>query len=116
MMGNPNKIIQEASIKICGTEVQRVEVFKYLCSILGRKKNAQMQTLFGQLNIVVKIKRGKIRCAGHVQGMPESRSVKKRFLRKLDGRRRRGRPRKRWIDDVEVGRKKWELGIGKGRP
>jgi hypothetical protein len=33
--------------------------------------------------------------------MPETRSVKKVFLGKPDGRRRRGRPRKRWLDDLE---------------
>jgi hypothetical protein len=32
--------------------------------------------------------------------MPETRSVKKVFLGKADGRRR-GRPRKRWLDDLE---------------
>jgi hypothetical protein len=42
-----------------------------------------------------------IRWAGHVQRMPETRSVKKVFLGKPDGRRRRGRPRKRWLDDLE---------------
>jgi hypothetical protein len=33
--------------------------------------------------------------------MPETRSAKKVFLGKPDGRRRRGRPRKRWLDDLE---------------
>jgi hypothetical protein len=44
--------------------------------------------------------------------MPETRSVKKVFLGKPDGRRRRGRPRKRWLDDLEEGLRK--LGV-KGR-
>jgi hypothetical protein len=47
------------------------------------------------------IKKGRIRWAGHVQRMPETRSVKKVFLGKPDERRRRGRPRKRWLDDLE---------------
>jgi hypothetical protein len=33
--------------------------------------------------------------------MLETRSVKKVFLGKPDGRRRRGRPRKRWLGDLE---------------
>ncbi|PSN32641.1 hypothetical protein C0J52_13889 [Blattella germanica] len=43
----------------------------------------------------------RIRWAGHVQRMSET--AKKIFIGKLEGRRRRrrGRPRKRWIDDVE---------------
>ena len=38
---------------------------------------------------------------GHVIRMNETRSVKKIFEGKLDGRRGRGRPRLRWIDDVD---------------
>jgi hypothetical protein len=38
---------------------------------------------------------------GHVVRMNETRSVKKIFEGKLDGRRGRGRPRLRWINDVE---------------
>ena len=38
---------------------------------------------------------------GHVIRMNETRSVKKFFEGKLEGRRFRGRPRLRWIDDVE---------------
>jgi hypothetical protein len=38
---------------------------------------------------------------GHVVGMNEARIVKKIFEEKLEGRRDRGRPRLRWINDVE---------------
>ena len=49
---------------------------------------------------------------GHVIRMNETRSVKKIFEGKLKGRRGRGRPRLRWIDDVEddlrkLGVKRW---------
>jgi hypothetical protein len=65
------------------------------------RTNIEIQELFKQPDIVVTIKKGRIRCAGHVQRMPETRSVKKVFLGKPDWRRRRGRPRKRWLDDLE---------------
>jgi hypothetical protein len=49
---------------------------------------------------------------GHVVRMDESRSVKKIFEGKLEGRRGRGQPRLRWINDVEddlrkLGVKRW---------
>ncbi|PSN33932.1 hypothetical protein C0J52_23017, partial [Blattella germanica] len=65
------------------------------------RTNSDLQTLFGQPDIVVKIKQERIRWTGHVQRMSETRTAKKIFIRKLEGSgRRRGRPRKRWIDDV----------------
>ncbi|PSN42061.1 hypothetical protein C0J52_15581 [Blattella germanica] len=65
------------------------------------RTNTELQELFGQPDIVVKIKQERIRWVGHVQKMSETRTVKNIFIGKLDGRRRRGRPRKRRIDDVE---------------
>jgi len=49
---------------------------------------------------------------GHVIRMNETRSVKKNFEGKLEGRRGRGRPRLRWINAVEgdlrkLGVKRW---------
>ena len=49
---------------------------------------------------------------GHVVRMNETRCVKKIFEGKLEGRRCRGQPRLRWINDVEddlrkLGVKRW---------
>jgi hypothetical protein len=49
---------------------------------------------------------------GHVIRMNETRSVKKIFEGKLEGRRGKGRPRLMWINDVEddlrkLGVKQW---------
>jgi hypothetical protein len=46
------------------------------------KTNLEIQGLFNQPDIVVTIKKGRIRWAGHVQRMPETRSGKKVFFRK----------------------------------
>ncbi|PSN45777.1 hypothetical protein C0J52_10749, partial [Blattella germanica] len=43
----------------------------------------------------------RIRWAGHIQGVSETCTVKNIFIGELEGRRRRGRPRKRWIYDIE---------------
>ena len=59
---------------------------------------------------VIKIQR--LEWLGHVVRMNETRSVKKIFEGKLEGRRSRGRLRLRWITDVEddlreLGVKRW---------
>ena len=56
---------------------------------------------------VIKIRR--LECLGHVIRMNETRSVKKIFEGKLEGRRGRGRPRLRWIDDVEDDLRKFSV-------
>ena len=48
---------------------------------------------------VTKIRR--LEWLGHIIRMNETRSVKKIFEGKLEGRRGRGRPRLKWINDVE---------------
>ena len=63
-------------------------------------------------DIVTIIKIRKLEWIGHVIRMNETRSVKKIFEGKLDGRRGRGQPRLRWTDDVEdnlrkLGVKRW---------
>jgi hypothetical protein len=60
---------------------------------------------------VIKIRR--LGWLGHVIRMDETRSVKKIFEGKLEGRRGRGRRRLRWINDVEgnlrkLGVKRWK--------
>jgi hypothetical protein len=52
-------------------------------------------------DIVVEIKRARMIRAGHVQRMPEERVVKKIFTGQSGGSRRKGRPRLRWVDDLE---------------
>ena len=48
---------------------------------------------------VIKIQR--LEWLGHIIRINETRSVKKIFEGKLKGRRGRGQPRLRWINDVE---------------
>jgi len=60
---------------------------------------------------VIKIRR--LEWFGHVIRMNETRSVKKIFEGKLEGRRCKGRPIFRWINDVEddlrkLGVKRWK--------
>jgi len=52
-------------------------------------------------NIAKWIKGKRIRWLCHLEGMEEDRIPKKIFTQKLEGTRRRGRPRKRWKEEVE---------------
>jgi hypothetical protein len=65
------------------------------------KTNLKLMTKYKSQDIVTAIKIQRLEWLGHVIRMNETRSVKKIFEGKLEGRRGRGRPRLRWIDDVE---------------
>ena len=52
-------------------------------------------------NIVKWMKGQRIRCLGRLERMEEDRMPKKIFTQELEGTRRRGRPRKRWKEEVE---------------
>jgi hypothetical protein len=69
-------------------------------------------TKYKSQDIVTVIKIRRLEWLGHVIRMNETRSVKKIFEGTLEGRRGRGRPRPRWINDVEddlrkLGVKRW---------
>jgi hypothetical protein len=81
----------------------------------GIKTNEELMTKYKAPDIVNVIKIGRLEWLGHVVRMNETRSVKKILEGKLEGRRSRGRPRLRWINDVEqdlrklgVKRKHWK--------
>jgi hypothetical protein len=70
------------------------------------RTKGEIQQLYQKPDIVVEIKRERMRWAGHVQRMPEERVVKKIFPGQPGGSRRKGRPRLRWVDDLEEDLKK----------
>jgi hypothetical protein len=65
------------------------------------KMNAELMAKYKAPNIVNVIKIRRLEWLGHVVRMNETRSVKKIFEGKLEGRRGRGRLRLRWINYVE---------------
>jgi hypothetical protein len=63
-------------------------------------------------NIVKWIKGQRISWLGHLERMKENRMPKMIFSQELEGTRRRGRPRKRWKEEVErdlqvLGARRW---------
>lgn len=73
------------------------------------RTNQEIYQLYEDPSLVTEIKRGRLRWLGHVERMPESRAVRKTFRQRPEGRRLQGRPRKRWLEDVEEDLR--ELGV-----
>ena len=76
------------------------------------KTNAELITKYKSQDIVTVIKIRRVEWLGHVIRMNETGYVKKVFEGTLEGRRGRGRPRLRWLNDVEddlrkLGVKRW---------
>jgi hypothetical protein len=51
-------------------------------------------------DIVIWVKEQRISWLGHLKRMEEDRMPKKIFTQELEGRKRRGGPRKRWREEV----------------
>jgi len=64
-------------------------------------------------NVVKWIKGQRISWLGHLERMEEDRMPKKFFTQELEGTRRKGRPRKRWKEEVELDLQ--VLGVGRWR-
>jgi hypothetical protein len=57
--------------------------------------------MYGQPDIISEIKSIRLEWLGHVARMEENRMVKRDFEGHPGGRRKTGRPSKRWLDDIE---------------
>lgn len=73
------------------------------------RNNSELQQLYDAPMIIADIKARRLRWLGHVQRMKEQRIPKKILHAKPEGRRSAGRPRLRWLDDVEADLRK--LGV-----
>ena len=65
------------------------------------RNNRELEEMSKGENIVKWIKGQRISWLGQLERMEEDRMPKKIFTQKLEGTRRRGRPRKRWKEEVE---------------
>ena len=66
-----------------------------------RVRNDNVRRTVGVAPMINKIEKGQLRWLGHLMRMNENRIAKKRWNWIPNGRRSRGRPRKRWKDGVE---------------
>ncbi|KAJ4449908.1 hypothetical protein ANN_01315 [Periplaneta americana] len=96
-------------------EEQRLRVFenKVLRKIFGTKRddvtgewrkiyNAELHALYSSPDIIRNIKSRRLRWAGHVARMSESRNAYKVLVGRPEGKRPFRRPRRRWEDTIKI--------------
>ncbi|XP_023213623.1 uncharacterized protein LOC111616447 [Centruroides sculpturatus] len=66
------------------------------------RSNKELEDLYENSDIVTEIKRGRFRWIGHLERMDPERKVYQVHRERPEGRRLRGRPQKRWDEDVEA--------------
>jgi hypothetical protein len=64
--------------------------------------NEELHNLYSSPSIIRIIKSRRMRWAGHVVRMGEKRNVYRLLVRKPEGKRPLGRPRRRWIDNIKT--------------
>ncbi|KAJ4434083.1 hypothetical protein ANN_16403 [Periplaneta americana] len=97
------------------TGEQRLRVFenKVLRKIFGAKRdevtgewrklhNAELHALYPSPDIIRNIKSRRLRWAGHVARMGESRNAYRVLVGRPEGKRPLGRPRRRWEDNIKM--------------
>jgi hypothetical protein len=81
--------------------------------------NEELHILYSYPNIIRQIKSWRMRWAGHVARMGEEMNVCRVLMGKPEGKRLRGRPRRRWEDGIrmdlrEIGSSWLRIGTGGG--
>ena len=64
--------------------------------------NAELHALYYSPNLIRNHKSRRLRWAGHVARMEESRNAHRILKAKLDGKRHLGRPRRRWKNNIKM--------------
>jgi hypothetical protein len=72
--------------------------------------NEELHNLYSSPNIIRMIKSRRVRRAGHVARMGETKNAYRILMGKLEGKRQLGRPRRRWLDNIKMNLR--EIGWG----
>jgi len=80
---------------------RRIQGPKYENGERKSRTNRELEETSKGEHIVKWIKWQIISCLGHMERMEEDRMPKKIFTQELEGTRKRGRPRKRWKEEIE---------------
>jgi hypothetical protein len=76
------------------------------------RNNEEIDNIIRKKDIVRFVKARRISWIGHVERMEDSRMLKRVMREKVYTRGRRGRPKVRWLDDVQ---ERWGLKDGEGK-
>jgi hypothetical protein len=79
------------------------------------RTNRELMALYQELDIVAEINKARLRWFGHIERMSEDRVIIKLYMSKPEGRRSVGRPKMRWLDDVEEDLRKMRIGGRRGK-
>ena len=89
-----------------GLKFERAEMqlIRWMCgiSLKDRRTNEELRRLVGVEHITTFIRSGRLRWYGHVMRKGDEDWVKKCMEYRVEGRRPVGRPRKTWLESVEV--------------
>ena len=96
---------------------------KYLGRFFGAKRdeitgewrklhNAELRALYSSPNRIRNLKSRRLRWAGHVARMEQSRNAYRVLVGKPEEKRSSGRPRRRWEDNIKINL--WEVGCDSG--
>ena len=69
--------------------------------------NAALHALYSSPNMIRSLKSRRLRWAGHVARMKQSRNEYRVLVGKPEGKRRLGRPRLRWEDNIKMDLVRW---------
>jgi hypothetical protein len=64
--------------------------------------NEELHNLNSSPNTIRMIKSGRMKWAGHVARMGETRNAYRIFVGKPEGKRAVGRPRRSWVDNIKI--------------
>jgi hypothetical protein len=64
--------------------------------------NKKLHNLYSSPNVIRMIKSRRMRWAGHVPRMGETRMAYRELVGKPEGKRPLGRPRRRWVDNIKM--------------
>jgi hypothetical protein len=96
----PTKVNEDKMNILEGKILMKIYGPSYINRVWSLKYNDKLYTLFRELNIVQSIQMNKSKWLGHIRGIGENSHCKKLSFCQLEGSRKGGRPKLRWLDDV----------------